>query len=142
MANGAGYAGEVSSREAWDILEREAKAALIDVRTQPEWAFIGVPDLSSLGKRTLVVSWQVYPDMRVNERFAEHVAEAGVSLEDTILLLCRSGQRSRHAAHALTALGYSACYNVADGFEGRHDEHGHRGTVEGWKVAKLPWKQG
>ena len=142
MANGAGYAGEVTSREAWEMLEREPKAVLIDVRTQPEWGFVGVPDLSALNKRVVPISWQAYPDMQVNDRFVHEVAKAGVSPDDPVLLLCRSGQRSHHAALALTAQGYSACYNVTDGFEGPHDGDGHRGTVEGWKAAALPWRQG
>jgi len=136
-----GYAGDVSSQEAWEILEREPKAALVDVRTQPEWTFVGVPDLSPLGKRVVTVCWQAYPEMRVNERFAEDIAAAGLSKDDPILFLCRSGARSRNAAQALSARGYRACYNVADGFEGGHDAEGHRGTISGWKAAKLPWKQ-
>ncbi len=142
MANGNGYAGDVSSREAWEILSSNPKATLIDVRTQPEWSFIGVPDLSSLGKRAICICWQGYPDMQVNERFAQDVAAAGVAPQDPVYLLCRSGQRSRNAALALTAAGYGPCYNVADGFEGPHDEHGHRGTVAGWQAADLPWRQG
>jgi len=142
MANAEGYLGDIGSREAWEILSREPKAVLIDVRTVPEWNFIGVPDLATLNKRTLCVSWQSYPDMAVNAHFAEEVAAAGVGRDDPVLLLCRSGQRSRNAARALSAQGYRSCYNVADGFEGRHDQYGHRGTVEGWKVSELPWRQG
>jgi len=41
----------------------------------------------------------------------------------------------------MTAAGYSRCYNVAGGFEGARDADGHRGTVEGWKAAHLPWVQ-
>ena len=141
MPNGAGYAGDVSPQEAWEILVREPTAALVDVRTQPEWSFVGVPDLEPLGKRALLISWQVYPQMQVHQGFAEDLAAAGVSQDDPILFLCRSGQRSRHAAMALTALGYRTCYNVAEGFEGNHDTQGHRGTTGGWKVANLPWKQ-
>lgn len=141
MTNGDGYAGDVSSREAWEILERDPKAALVDVRTKPEWGFVGVPDLAPLGKHAVFISWQVYPGMQVDQRFAEHVSEAGLSKDDPILLLCRSGGRSRSAAKALTALGYRACFNIADGFEGGHDAQGHRGTKEGWKASDLPWKQ-
>ena len=144
MAQGGGsdgYAGDLSSREAWELLEREPEAALIDVRTKAEWGFVGVPDLSGLGKQALFVCWQDFPAMQVNPRFAEEVAGAGLSKEAPVLLLCRSGQRSRLAAQTLTALGYRTCYNVADGFEGGHDAQGHRGTLEGWKAAALPWRQ-
>ena len=32
--------------------------------------------------------------------------------------------------------------NVAGGFEGDIDGEGHRGHVNGWKAANLPWRQG
>jgi len=59
-----------------------------------------------------------------------------------VLFLCRSGARSRAAAMAATAAGYARAYNVAEGFEGDLDAEGHRGRVNGWKVAGLPWRQG
>ncbi len=135
------YAGDLSAPEAWELLERDPLAVLIDVRTEPEWRFVGVPDPSGIGMRTVCVSWQVYPDLRLNPDFIEQVAAAGVAPGQTLLLICRSGQRSRQAAVALTARGYSRCYNVADGFEGGHDEDRHRGTRAGWKRAGLPWRQ-
>jgi rhodanese-related sulfurtransferase len=59
-----------------------------------------------------------------------------------VLFICRSGQRSRGAAIAMTSAGYQRCYNVAEGFEGSHDGARHRGTVGGWKARQLPWVQG
>jgi len=59
-----------------------------------------------------------------------------------ILLLCRSGVRSKYAAIALTEAGYKTCYNISGGFEGDHNEDRHRGKFNGWKVAGLPWAQG
>ena len=49
--------------------------------------------------------------------------------------------RSRSAAMALTASGFSKAFNVSDGFEGAVDERQHRGRKEGWKAAGLPWIQ-
>lgn len=138
----AGYAGDVTSREAWRMLSENGSAVLVDVRTEPEWSFVGVPDLSGLGRQPLCISWQVYPSMAVNGRFADQVEEQGVPHEAPLLLLCRSGQRSRAAAVALTAHGFSRCYNVADGFEGPPDRNHRRGTLSGWKAAGLPWVQG
>ncbi len=135
------YAGDVSSREAWEMLERDPQAVLLDVRTEPEWRYVGLPDLSGIEKRTICVSWQVYPGLRLNPDFAAQVAACGVVPEQTLLIICRSGQRSRHAAVALTTRGYGRCHNVSDGFEGGHDEERHRGAQEGWKVAGLPWRQ-
>ena len=74
--------------------------------------------------------------------FAAEVAARGVSKDQPVLLICRSGARSRSAAMALTAEGFGPCYNVAEGFEGDRDGDLHRGSVGGWKVAGLPWAQG
>ncbi len=132
------YAGDLSPREAWDLLTQEPQAVLIDVRTQPEWAFVGAPDLSTLHREPQFVSWQVYPSMARNPRFAEDLAHLPKTAP--ILFLCRSGGRSRAAAIAMTALGFTRCYNVAGGFEGDIDADGHR-SVGGWKAAGLPWRQ-
>lgn len=135
------YAGDVTPREAWEILESDPGAVLVDVRSEPEWRYVGVPDLSPLGKRTVLVSWQGYPAMLTNPAFARELAAEGVAPEQTLLLICRSGVRSRHAAVHLTTQGYRRCYNVTGGFEGPHDAAHHRGTRDGWKVAGLPWRQ-
>lgn len=135
------YAGDISPDTAWEILNDDPKAVLVDVRTDAEWKYVGVPDLNGLGKKPLLVPWKVFPDMRLNEDFTRVVGEAGVAPDDTLLLICRSGQRSAAAAQALTEAGFRRCYNVAEGFEGDKDPNGRRGTLGGWKVRGLPWTQ-
>ena len=93
-----GYAGDKMPKEAWDILERDPGACLIDVRTEAEWRYVGLPKLDSLGKPTHCVCWQIFPDNKVNDRFVDEVKAQGVRPDQTLLLLCRSGQRSRSAA--------------------------------------------
>ncbi|KIL98313.1 hypothetical protein CCC_03596 [Paramagnetospirillum magnetotacticum MS-1] len=137
-----GYAGEITPAEAWDRLASDPSAKIIDVRTQAEWSFVGVPDLAPVGKQVLLVSWQVFPTMARNDAFAAQVEAHGVKKDDTVLLLCRSGVRSRAAAEFLTQLGYTAAWNITDGFEGPHDPAKHRGAVAGWKASALPWVQG
>jgi len=137
----SGYAGDLNSREAWDVLKSDPGAVLVDVRTLPEWQFVGAPDLATLGKTLVTVSWQAYPQMLVNPAFADELAARGVDKDATVLLICRSGARSRDAAIALTGLGFARCYNVADGFEGPPDEGGQRGRRAGWKASDLPWRQ-
>ena len=137
-----GYAGEITPADAWNRLGAEPNAKIIDVRTQAEWSFVGVPDLSSLGKQVLLVSWQVFPTMARNDAFAAQLEAHGVKKDDVLLLLCRSGVRSKAAAEFLTALGYQAAWNITDGFEGPHDPQKHRGAVAGWKSSQLPWAQG
>lgn len=137
-----GYAGEISPADAWKRLASDLSAKVIDVRTQAEWSFVGVPDLAPVGKQVLLVSWQVFPTMARNDAFVAQVEAHGVKKDDTLLLLCRSGVRSRAAAELLTQLGYSGAWNITDGFEGPHDATKHRGAVAGWKASGLPWAQG
>lgn len=139
------YAGDLSTAEAWSLLEKEPKAQLVDVRTAAEWTFVGTPDLSSLGREVLCIEWQSFPDMAFNPDFpaivAEQVQRMGASPDAPLLFLCRSGARSRAAATALTRAGFGKAYNVAGGFEGDLDERRHRGQRNGWKAQGLPWRQ-
>lgn len=136
------YAGDIVSTEAWKILVEDPGAVLVDVRTLAEWSYVGVPDLGPLGKAACFVEWQRFPTMDRNPDFANEVAAGGITTEQTVLLLCRSGARSGHAAAQLTSLGYANCFNVVDGFEGGLDPNSHRGRLGGWKASDLPWKQG
>ena len=141
MSNGS-YAGEITVTQAYDLLRDRQDAVLIDVRTAPEWEFVGRPDLSGLGKTPVLLEWQSWPGGQPNQQFVEQFAAASVPQDAPLLLLCRSGVRSKAAAMALTAAGYQQAFNVTDGFEGPKDAGGHRGTTAGWKAASLPWVQG
>lgn len=136
----------VSVDEAWSRLKADAGSVLIDVRTIAEWAYVGLPDLSSIGKRPVLVEWQGFPDDRQNTAFVERVTEAlnplGADHDTELFFICRSGQRSLKAAQAMAAAGYRRCRNVADGFEGPLDANRHRGQIGGWKARGLPWAQG
>lgn len=135
------YAGDVTPDQAWDQLAKQADAVLIDVRTQPEWTFSGLPNLRSIGKQTVTLSWKIYPTMEVNPHFVSSLSEKITNKNAALYFLCKTGGRSLDAAIAMTRAGYSQCYNVAHGFEGDRDEHGHRGTANGWKASNLPWEQ-
>ncbi|MDA0262299.1 MAG: rhodanese-like domain-containing protein [Proteobacteria bacterium] len=135
------YAGDVTPDEAWQILDDDPRAVLIDVRTDAEWAYVGGPDLSPLGKSIIRISWQEFPGMEINPHFSEQLAAAGVEKDQALLFICRSGARSKSAALTMTDAGFESCHNVAEGFEGDRDEHGRRGLVNGWKKRGLPWGQ-
>ena len=60
-----GFAGDLSVEDAYAMLVKDQHATLVDVRTQPEWQFVGVPDLAALGKTAIFRQWQVYPAMEV-----------------------------------------------------------------------------
>ncbi len=139
------YAGDLGIAQAWDLLEREPQAQLVDVRTVAEWNFVGLPELSSLDRRAHCIEWQSFPTMQPNTNFAADAAEtlqtAGAGHQTPILFLCRSGARSRAAAMAMTRAGFEKAFNIAGGFEGDLNGEGHRGATNGWKAAGLPWRQ-
>ena len=132
---------DVTPAATWEALSQDPAAALIDVRTDAEWSFVGVPDLAEVGKQVVLIPWQVYPSMQVNGAFAEHLRKAGLHPESKLYFICRSGVRSLAAGQAAQAAGFPLAYNVAGGFEGPVDSEGHRGQVAGWKAEGLPWLQ-
>jgi rhodanese-related sulfurtransferase len=143
--SGASYAGDVTGREAWDGLTQAPRGQLIDVRTEAEWNFVGVPDLAELGRAAVLCEWQRYPGSVQNPEFLRQLvaalAEAGHEKGAPLYFICRSGARSRAAAIAATAAGYGPCFNLRDGFEGALDAERHRGMAAGWKAEGLPWVQ-
>lgn len=143
--NGASYAGDMLSGDAYALLAGESPSTLIDVRTQAEWTYVGVPDITNLGKAALFLEWQSFPSMQVDERFVLRLSSmlesAGVNRGAPLLFLCRSGARSRNAAIAMTSAGWAPCFNISDGFEGSLGPWRRRGVVGGWKAAGLPWVQ-
>ena len=148
MNSGSGpRVGEILPTDAWTILETEPNARLVDVRTQAEWAFVGVPDLSELDQAPICVEWVQLPGMSENPRFADAVIEAlGDTEPSKLLFICRSGARSRRAAEAMAARFAKSnvvteCLNVAEGFEGDLNQKGRRGFQSGWKHRGLAWRQ-
>jgi rhodanese-related sulfurtransferase len=132
------YAGDLTPTEAWAKLE--AGAILVDVRTEGEWAHIGIPDTKATENDPLFIQWNLAGGAP-NPQFVEQLRRQAP--EDTaveLVFLCRSGARSIAAATAATAAGYTS-YNVLEGFEGETDRFGER-TVNGWKNRGLPTNLG
>ena len=141
LNHGSIYAGEVTPLEAWELLTYDSAAVLVDVRTHPEWMFVGLPDLWSLGKDLIRISWQIFPEMQVNDSFVANVVESVSNLDTSIMFICRSGARSQAAAELCAKSGFTKAFNVIDGFEGGQNASGHRGLTAGWKKSDLPWVQ-
>jgi rhodanese-related sulfurtransferase len=131
----------IAPKQVWQAIQDNPDAQLVDVRTDAEWNFVGIPDLSAAAKQAVLIPWQVYPTMQVNGGFTDQLQQAGFTPEHHIYFLCRSGARSLAAAQAAQAAGFPNAYNIAEGFEGPPDGDGHRGTVAGWKAEGLPWRQ-
>lgn len=142
---GASYRGDVTVEAAWAALGAEPDAVLIDVRTEAEWAYVGVPSLDEFGKTPIFIEWQMFPTGDVKQDFAglvqAELEERGIDREASLFFICRSGSRSRSAAIAVTAGGFANCFNIGPGFEGPLNGDRHRSAVSGWRVAGLPWSQ-
>ena len=121
-------AGDVSPAEAWEQLRTDPHAVLVDVRTRIELALTGGPDLSSLSREPVFVEWMTQQGR--NPEFLPELkrllAERAAGPDTPILFLCRTAGRSRMAAGELTVQGFTACYNISEGFEGSLDPQGHR----------------
>ncbi len=127
------YAGALLPGEAYALMQRGGK--LVDVRTQAELYWVGRVQGS------VFIEWNSYPEGKLNPDFLAQLAEA-TRKDEPLLFLCRSGNRSHFAAILATQAGWRECYNVLEGFEGDRDASQHRSSVNGWKLAGLPWVQG
>lgn len=129
------YQGELTPREAFDLLQTAPGAKLVDVRTRAEWDWVGrIPG-------AVEIEWNQYPGGVRNPNFVAELKRQ-VDPESLVMFVCRSGVRSIAAATVASEHGYNNCYNVLEGFEGDKDASGHRNTIGGWRRAGLPWHQG
>lgn len=130
------YRGAVTPNEAHSLLLGNPAIKLVDVRTKAERDWVGMVDVPA--SQHLFVQWNLYPEGTPNPQFIQQLV-AVAAPGDTLLFLCRSGVRSRHAAKLASEHGYGNCFDILEGFEGNKDAQGHRKTVEGWCKAGLPW---
>jgi rhodanese-related sulfurtransferase len=133
------YAGDIEPIDTYAALRMNPAAVLVDVRSRHEWESIGVPELPDLPGEPLFIEWH-HSDGAANPAFITELADAVSDRDVPLFFLCRSGQRSRSAAIAATAIGFSSSFNVSNGFEGPPDSAGRRGTTSGWQSDQLPWK--
>jgi len=138
----------VTPQEAWQLLQQEVKAILIDVRSSMEFLFVGHP------KGAVHVAWIDEPDWDINPNFATDVYRTiannlpegndnneSVIKNTPVVLICRSGVRTLEAGAVLCQSGFTQVYNVLDGLEGPRDAEQHRSTLGGWRFDGLPWEQ-
>lgn len=121
--------------QAWQLMQQNPPAVMIDVRTKIEHTFIGHPP------GAIHIPWKEFPDWQLNPAFVDEVKKVVGDVSAPVLLLCRSGQRSLDAAKALEAAGYRRLVNIVEGFEGPLDDQKHRGNLGGWRFHGLPWEQ-
>lgn len=139
----------VDPADAWERLQADPGALLVDVRSDMEYLMIGHPT------GAVNVPWIDAPDWTVNPRFVAEIRKLLLgrpkgplrgrdgpgAARAPLFLICRGGNRSVDAARALAADGIDDAVVVSGGFEGPLDEAHHRGTLAGWRHAGLPWEQ-
>lgn len=133
----------LSPPQAYEFVDKNPRAVLIDVRSSMEFLFVGHP------KGSVHVPWIDAPEWVINPQFVTEVRKVmlgGIgAVEHTgdapVLLICRSGKRSLEAGRLLIKNGFSEVYNISEGFEGELDEKHHRSTLGGWRFHGLPWEQ-
>jgi len=136
---------DLTPTQAWQWLQTESERLhaageepplFVDVRMEIESLYVGRPP----GVEN--IPWYEYPDLTPDPaHFAAAVeAEAG-SKERPILLICRSGKRTRDAGQALEAAGFTNVAHVLHGFEGELNDEFKRSSLNGWRFEGLPWEQ-
>ncbi len=130
----------INSKEAWARLANDDQTVLVDVRTMVEWAYVGVPDLTTLGKDVVTIEWTKMSGQQ-NSAFTRQLLQSVPDTDKKLMFICRAGLRSHAAAVAARHAGYGHVVNVNDGFDGSLNEHGQRKTISGWCAEGLPWTQ-
>jgi rhodanese-related sulfurtransferase len=125
----------LNPQEAWDFLQTNTDAILVDVRTKIEHGFVGHPI------NAIHIAWKEAPAWQINPNFISDIEKIVTNKDTPVLLLCRSGQRSLEAAKVLEDIGFTRLVNIIDGFEGPLDQNNHRGNLGGWRFNNLPWIQ-
>ncbi len=133
---------ELTPKQAWEILQDNPKAVLIDIRSSMEYLFVGHP----VG--AVHIPWIDEPNWEINPRFTTEIrqlllggASSEKDLSAPVILICRSGKRSLEAGRVLLEANIQNVYHINEGFEGERDDDHHRSTLGGWRYHNLPWEQ-
>jgi len=134
---------DITAKQAYDMLAENPKGLLVDIRSSMEFLFVGHP----VG--AVHIPWIDEPDWDINPHFTAEVRKlllgGAVCDEDEgcvpVILICRSGKRSKQAGHKLLEDGLKNIYHINEGFEGELDTNHHRSSVGGWRFSGLPWEQ-
>jgi len=143
----------LTSVEAHRMLsERATDVLFLDVRTQAEVSYVGVPSGLDANIPFMLVDFDHFDaksrrfTLHRNPAFVqavtERLKEKGLDRNADVVLICRSGDRTARAVNVLAAAGFTRVWTVIDGFEGDTAADGAaRGkrVVNGWKNAGLPW---
>ena len=120
----------VNVLDAFDFLSKNLNSHLIDTRSDLEWKTTGIPDLSSINKKTYLINWDPILDHTFFEKYQKFLL-IRFNKEDNLFFICRSGSRSLMAAQVAIKFGFKKSFNLYEGFYNENDQN--------WKK-KLPVK--
>ena len=141
--------GNVSPAEAYKILQKDTSHTfLVDCRTRAEYQYVGHPEgaynvpIRFLSNK---VGKKGYVEVD-NPDFAKALLARFNPETDTLIILCRSGNRSCSACNEAIKAGFNEdkIFNLMGGFEGGKNKnkesiyYGKR-WAGGWKLEGLPW---
>lgn len=145
----------LTPQQAYEMKKANPKGvAFFDVRTRAEAMYVGWPsDADALVPYVehpeLMTEWddkrfmyKLEPNQEFVPELERRLKDMGLGKDATIILICRSGDRSSKAQDRLQQSGYSKVYGIAEGFEGDTAKEGAKAgqrVVNGWKNANLPW---
>lgn len=143
----------VDAKETYEMMQKDPKVILVDVRTPAEWQFVGYTDMAQIMIPSVFFKYDGLDEKKpryrsvLNDRFItefeEKLFDLGADKETKFVLMCRSGAtRAQPAAKMLDQYGYKNVYIMTDGFEGGKVKEGeHKGyrLKNGWKYNGYPW---
>ncbi|MCH9047845.1 MAG: sulfurtransferase [Proteobacteria bacterium] len=140
----------LTSKEAYEEIQvEEHKILFLDVRTRAEVEVVGMPTVADANVPYMLMAepmtwnddWGSFKMVR-NQNFLaavkERLEKKGLTQDDKVFLMCRSGGRSASAADLLSEAGFTNVFSVVDGYEGDKAKNGKR-ILNGWKNSDLPW---
>ena len=112
----------MTAHEAYEMWQADPeRIKVLDVRTFEEYVLIGHAEMAvNIPLAFPTYTWDAGKgnySVVTNADFIAHVQER-FAPDDTILVNCRSGDRSAMATNALAKAGFTQAYNIIDGFEG------------------------
>ncbi|TVP53364.1 MAG: sulfurtransferase [Halomonadaceae bacterium] len=142
----------LSATAAYELLQTNPRAVLVDVRDPIEIKFTGFATPTAihvpwaLADRDnfdeAVKTWPMVSNSDFKSQIKQRLDALGVAQDDPVIVMCRSGARSEPGARVIASLGFSESYSINNGFEGEAVEQGdHKGMriTEGWRNSGLPW---
>lgn len=143
----------VTAKEAWQMMQDDSQALLVDVRDPVEAKFTGFSTETDIHVPWMIAdygtwstkhsSWGMTPNPDFDQQLMARLNELGATHDTAIIVMCRSGStRSAPVVDMLAEKGFTNAWTVVDGFEGatlkEGDSKGVR-AVNGWRNSGLPW---